>query len=98
MGLRKVFGSGMPGVGVVPFGTAFAAPGAGIPGVVLAEGAIGLADNPGGMLFALTSIATLLFALILVLGVVVEHAAPTVAPATITQIKYLEFIIKTSSI
>lgn len=90
----------MPGVGVVPFGIAFAAPGAGIPGVVLAEGAIGLADKPGGMLFASTSIATLLFVLrlVLVLRVVVEHAAPIAAAATMPPIKNLEFIYKTSLI
>ena len=47
------FGSGIPGVGVAPFGT-FAFAGAGIPGVAFAVGVIGLAESPGGRLLAST--------------------------------------------
>ena len=42
----------MPGVGVAPFGTAFAL--AGIPGVMFPDGGIGLVERPGGRLFAST--------------------------------------------
>jgi hypothetical protein len=51
---RSVSGSGIPGVGVAPFGRLFAFFGSGIPGVAFAEGGIGLVDNPGGKLFAST--------------------------------------------
>ncbi len=47
-GLLRVFGSGIPGVGVAPLGTRLTSLGAGIPGVVLVEGGAGLAENPGG--------------------------------------------------
>ena len=42
------FGSGIPGVGVAPFGNV-AIPFAGIPGVTLADGGIGEVENSGGM-------------------------------------------------
>lgn len=61
IGFPNVFGSGIPGVGVAPFGITFIAPGAGMPGVELADGGRGLAESPGGMLFASTRTATLLF-------------------------------------
>ena len=47
-------GSGMPGVGVAPFGILFAFFGSGIPGVVFPDGGIGLVENPSGKLFAST--------------------------------------------
>jgi hypothetical protein len=53
-GFFKVSGSGIPGVGVPPFGKTFAAFGSGIPGVEFDDGAIGLVDSPGGKLFAST--------------------------------------------
>lgn len=46
-------GSGMPGVGVAPRGTLTLAA-AGIPGVEFPDGAIGLAESPGGRLLAST--------------------------------------------
>jgi hypothetical protein len=61
-GFPSVFGSGMPGVGVVPFAT-FALPGAGIPGVEFPVGTIGLAESPGGRLFASTACIVFRFAL-----------------------------------
>jgi hypothetical protein len=45
----------MPGVGVVPFGILLAAFGSGIPGVVFADGGIGLVDSPSGKLLASTA-------------------------------------------
>ena len=53
-GFFKVSGSGIPGVGVPPFGKTFAAFGSGIPGVEFDDGAMGLVDNPGGRLLAST--------------------------------------------
>ena len=54
-GFRRFAGSGMPGVGVAPFGTLFAAFGSGIPGVVFADGGIGLVDSPSGKWLASTA-------------------------------------------
>ena len=53
-GLRRFAASGIPGVGVVPFGILLASFGSGIPGVVLVDGGIGLVDRPGGKLLAST--------------------------------------------
>ena len=68
-GLKGFFssdGSGMPGVGVAPFGRLFAAAGSGIPGVEFPDGGTGLVERPGGKLFASTGtgpMPALLFAL-----------------------------------
>lgn len=53
-GFLKFAASGMPGVGVAPFGTLLAFFGSGIPGVVFPDGGIGLVDKPSGKLFAST--------------------------------------------
>ena len=53
-GFFRVSGSGIPGVGVAPFGILFAALGSGIPGVVFADGGTGLVERPSGRSFAST--------------------------------------------
>lgn len=53
-GFRRFAGSGMPGVGVAPFGTLFAFFGSGIPGVEFADGSIGFVERPSGRLFGST--------------------------------------------
>ena len=50
------FGSGIPGVGVAPFGNVLT-PFAGMPGVVFAEAGIGDVENSGGMLALLLELA-----------------------------------------
>ena len=47
-------GSGIPGVGVAPFGTALMFAGSGMPGVEFPDGGTGLVERPGGRLFAST--------------------------------------------
>ena len=49
-------GSGIPGVGVAPFGTEFIAF-AGIPGVMFADGGIGDVENSGGRFALLLAFA-----------------------------------------
>jgi len=53
IGLPSVLGSGIPGVGVAPFGTLTLA-GAGMPGVEFADGVTAFGENSGGKAFALT--------------------------------------------
>jgi hypothetical protein len=53
-GFFSVSGSGIPGVGVAPFGILFAAFGSGIPGVLLPDGAIGVVERPSGNLLTST--------------------------------------------
>ena len=59
------FGSGIPGVGVAPFGRLLM-PLAGIPGVTFAEGGIGEVENSGGMFALLLEFAftTIIFELL----------------------------------
>ena len=54
-GFLKFAGSGIPGVGVVPFGILFASLGSGIPGVVFVDGGIGLVERPSGKWLASTA-------------------------------------------
>lgn len=53
LGLFSVLGSGIPGVGVAPFGSTTPAFAGGIPGVVFVDGAIGAVENSGGTFAAL---------------------------------------------
>lgn len=75
--LFAAFGSGMPGVGVTPLGMAFTTfEGGGIPGVVLVLGTIGLAERPGGRLFASSCLKPLvLFAAAFAFDALFESAA-----------------------
>ena len=84
MGLPIVLGSGMPGVGVVPFGKTFTWFAGGIPGVVLVDGGIGLVDSPGGKLLA-SMVTFTLVADVLTLALFTagdEHANANAAAAT----------------
>lgn len=74
----NVFSSGIPGVGVAPF-CKFALTdfGSGMPGVVFAEGGIGLAERPGGRFFG--SIFVMIFVFFAefdVFSLAGEHAKP----------------------
>lgn len=53
-GFLRLAGSGIPGVGVAPFGSLFAFAGSGIPGVELPDGWIGVVESPSGRLFGST--------------------------------------------
>jgi len=119
--LRKVSGSGIPGVGVapglkgflifaasgipgvgVPLGTLLASFGSGIPGVVFADGAIGLVEKPGGKLFASTltlPAPTTEFAFALVFDSAELHADIKAAEDKRKRLtKTLDIKLKTSSI
>jgi hypothetical protein len=77
-GLFKFAASGIPGVGEPPGeGSTFTLPGAGIPGVEFAEGGIGLADIPSGILFGSRLVATFEFAEAPVLALTFTFAPPT---------------------
>lgn len=67
-GLLSVLGSGIPGVGVAPFGNTFMALAGGMPGVEFVEGGIGEVLNPSGK-FCGTVLAELLTAALLFVGV-----------------------------
>lgn len=74
-----------PTPGGVAFVTTFVFPGGGMPGVLFADGVIGLVDISGGSSFALTCRTTCLFALVLAVFELVSAAppqAPTIVEAT----------------
>jgi hypothetical protein len=93
-GLFIVLGSGIPGVGVPPFGATATWLAGGIPGVEFADGGSGLADKPGGMLFASTVTVVLEFAAVLAFGAEVPVHAETRADEQSKPIKILEDIYK----
>ena len=97
IGLFSVAGSGMPGVGVAPFGTAVAL--AGIPGVELAEGGIGLVESPGGKLFgSMFTTAELLFRFTLTVGSAADPQAIFKPNAAETRTNNIFFDIKSNLI